>query len=229
MMIISSVVHNLNQYQSTTPTPRLSSDVSVFFPVRALLPANVLWGLEPSSQTSILGSIRFSSEKSSISPGVCFLGIPLMINWWFRVGGLEIPENERDWDSNPKPPGPKPPIYHWLRYSTESLKKDMDIFSWNSNNDEILKTGFEKCGKSQLHWTYPSTTSLIMDWKVTCRKYPVENNCFQIPPYFFVYTMPFVHFSPLSSFSYILTHVWGSSSPSTPPSPPEVVEGVMGR
>ena len=31
-----------------------------------------------------------------------------------------IPENERDWqpwmypDSNPKPPGPKPPIYHQL-------------------------------------------------------------------------------------------------------------------
>jgi len=52
------------------------TDVSVFFRVRALLPANVLWGLS-SSQTSSFGEYPMEpSEKTSISPVVCFLGIP---------------------------------------------------------------------------------------------------------------------------------------------------------
>ena len=51
-----------------------------------------------------------------------------MVNCWFGAfrlfGFLESPGNERDWDSwvypdsNPKPPGPKPTINHYLRGGT---------------------------------------------------------------------------------------------------------------
>ena len=40
--------------------------------------------------------------------------VNMVPGWWVSIG-WGIPENEREWDSNPKPPpGPKPPIYHCL-------------------------------------------------------------------------------------------------------------------
>ena len=72
--------------QKKTPTPRLSSDVSVFFRVRALLPANVLWGLSSSQNSPKRGVSDGSIRKIQHFPSRVFPGYSIfMVDWWFGL------------------------------------------------------------------------------------------------------------------------------------------------
>ena len=86
MMIISSVVPNLNQYQSTTPTPRFHWCLRVFpcpsppTSERAVRPGTVFsnvpfWGVSD-------GTIRFPAFPSRVSWVFHFHGKLVVQGWW---------------------------------------------------------------------------------------------------------------------------------------------------